>query len=193
MMASSQTLIEQFSGLVSARAQQREPEWLQTLRSDAWQRFAARGVPTKRLENWHYSAADFWLQQFGERHGLAPLTPARQLCSAGTLPHGHLLQFNHGYLVDQRIDSVDREQVSLQPLSQLADAERAELAGWLAEQRPVDAFADLATALAPECWVLSVAPQQKLSQPIVVSHLAATAGLQVSQLIIWLRDGAEAT
>lgn len=192
-MGSSQPLLDKFIALAGERAQQREPAWLGELRTQAQQRFAARGLPGKRLESWHYSAADFWLQQFSERHALAPITPDPGIAADTTLPAGHLLQFNHGYLVEERIDSVDRERLTLQPLAQLDAQAQADLGAWLGAQTPADSLADLATALAPESWVLTVQAGQKLAQPIVLSHLASAAGAQISQLIVWLQPGAQAT
>lgn len=192
-MGSSQPLIDQLIPLAAARAQQREPAWLQQLRADAWQRFSAAGVPTKRLESWHYSPADFWLQQYSEQHTLAPIAAAADASTGVTLPGGHRVRFSHGQLVEQQLDSVDGERLSLQPLAQLDDADRDALGAWLAERRPADAFADLATALSPESWVLTIRAGQQLERPVIISQLASAAGAQISHLIIWVQPGARGT
>lgn len=193
-MGSSQPLLDQLTTLAGEQLPQRhEPAWLGERRAAAQQRLGQRGLPGKRLESWHYSAGDFWLQQFGERHTLAPLTPAEGTSVDATLPAGHQLRFSHGYLVDQQIIGADRERLTLQPLAQVDDATREQLLTALNRASSVDSLADLATALAPEPWLLTIAAGEKLERPLLLSHIAASAGLQLSQLIVWLRDGAEAT
>ncbi len=193
-MGSRESLLEQLTALAAEqRPQRHEPAWLGERRAHAQQQLSQRGLPNKRQENWHYSAGDFWLQQFGERHSLTPLTPADQPVTSDALPAGHKVQFNHGYLVNQQIVGNDRERVTLQPLSQIDDATRDALKIAFANDSSVDSLADLATALAPEPWLLTVSAGEKLERPLLVSHLAAEAGLQISQLIVWVRDNAEAT
>jgi len=193
-MGSRESLLEQLTALAAEqRPQRHEPAWLGERRAHAQQQLGKRGLPNKRLESWHYSAGDFWLQQFGERHSLAPLTPAEQAVTDTALPAGHKLQFSHGYLVNQQITGNDRERVTLQPLSQIDDATRDALKVAFATDSSVDSLADLATALAPEPWLLTIAAGEKLEKPLLLSHLAAEAGLQISQLIVWVKENAEAT
>ncbi len=198
-MGSRESLLDQLTALAAEqRPQRHEPAWLGERRAHAQRQLEKRGLPNKRLESWHYSAGDFWLQQFGQRHSLVPLTPAEQIADLhasidGALPAGHQLQFSHGYLVNEKIVGGDREKVSLQPLSQIDDATRDALKLAFDVDSSVDSLADLATALAPEPWLLTVSAGATLEKPLLLSHIAAQTGLQISQLIVWVRDNADAT
>lgn len=188
-------VLAQYGALIAARLQQRDPAWLKALRESAAERLQQRGLPGRKWEGWHYSAADYWLHQFSENHALAPIAPDPERTQfADQLPAGHHIHFNHGYLVDQHIEHDDRDKFLLQPLAQLDPVEHAPLLDWLAasDQR-VDPIADLATALAPETWVLIIKPGVRLRYPILVAHLASRAGSHIGQLIVWARGGAEAT
>lgn len=187
--------LERYNQLIAARLlQQRDPTWLRQLRAAAQQRLQADGLPGKHRESWHYSAADLWLRQFGEQHDLAPITPDERAARiTEELPAGHQVRFNHGYLIDQHLAGDERAKISLQPLAELSDAERAALAPWLDGAAHNDSLADLATALAPETWLLTIKAGQQLQQPLVLSHLASVAGSHIGQLLVWIQAGAEAT
>jgi Fe-S cluster assembly protein SufD len=194
-MGSAATVLEQYTQLIAARSQQRrDPAWLQQLRAAAQQRLAAGGLPGKHRESWHYSAADLWLQQFGEQQALAPIAPDERVGKiAVDVPAGHHIRFNHGYLVDQQIGGEERDKVSLQPLSQLDEGKHAALLQWLGAGERSETLADLITALAPETWVLTVKADARLQLPIAVSHLASQRGCHIGQLLIWMQPGAHAT
>jgi Fe-S cluster assembly protein SufD len=190
-----QPVLEQYGALIAARLQQqRDPAWLKALRAAAANRLQERGLPGKKWESWHYSAADLWLHQFSEQFALAPIAPdADSARFAGELPKGHRIHFNHGYLVDQHVEHDDRDKFCLLPLAQLDTVEHAALIEWLGATQHADPLADLATALAPETWVLIVRPGVRLRHPIFVSHLATRPGSHIGQLLVWAQAGAEAT
>jgi Fe-S cluster assembly protein SufD len=190
-----QIVLEQYSALIGARLQQqRDPAWLKQLREDALIRLQESGLPSKKLESWHYSAADFWLQQFSEQHALAPIAPdANSTQFIGELPSGHRIHFNHGYLIDQHIEHDDRDKLRLKPLAQLDTVEHAQLIAWLSSIQHSDSIADLVTALAPETWVLIVKAGARLKHPVLISHLATLSGSHIGQLVVWIQSGAEAT
>lgn len=190
-----QPVLEQYSALIAARLQQqRDPAWVKEWRTHAADRLQQRGLPGKRWESWHYSAADLWMHQFSEQHALAPIAPdAISAQFVDELPAGHRIHFNHGYLVDQHVEHDDRDKFLLQPLAQLDPIEHAQLIAWLGTTAPADPIADLAAALAPETWVLILKPGVRLRHPILVSHLASQPGSHIGQLLVWAQSGAEAT
>lgn len=194
-MGSAPAVLEQYTQLIAARQQRRrDPDWLQQLRNSAQRRLEGAGLPGKHRESWHYSAVDLWLEQFGERHGLAPIAPDERIGTIPVeLPAGHLIRFNHGYLADQQIRSEERELFALQPLADLEAGEHAALLQWLQGDGRSESLADLITALAPETWVLTVKPNARLQHPLVVSHMASQAGAHIGQLLVWMQPGAQAT
>lgn len=194
-MSSAQPVLQQFAELMAARRQQRrEPAWLQAWRDTARSALLASGLPNRRLESWHYSDADIWLQQYGERHALAPIAPdANALHCSRDEPPGDHLHFNHGYLTDEQLDSVDRGKLTLLPLADLDPTEHAELLDWLRDRPSVDPLGNLISALAPESWVLLIRAGEQVSRTVVLSQLSSHTGVQAGQLIIWMQRGAEAT
>ncbi|MFT3929046.1 MAG: SufD family Fe-S cluster assembly protein [Spongiibacteraceae bacterium] len=199
-MGASEQILEQYSALIATRLQQRDPAWLKQLRESAAARLQQSGLPTRRWESWHYSAADSWLSQFAQKQTLAPITPDLSAEHSHDLPAGHHIHFNHGYLVDQQLQNDEhadlgneRQAFSLLPLAQLDEKKHAPLITWLAALEPADPLANLAIALAPETWVLIVEANARVKQPIIFSHRNTKTGSQISQLIVWMQAGAEAT
>lgn len=198
-MGAAQSVLEQYGPLIAAQLQQRrEPAWLRQWREAAQRRLERSGLPGKHRESWHYSAADLWLQQFGERHSLAPSAPDEGVATVALdLPAGHQLRFVHGYLADaphtQREEfGAEREHFSLQPLAHLDENESAELLQWLGSAQ-TDPLADLITALTPETWVLTIKAGAQIENPIVISQLTSQAGCHIGQLLVWVQSGADAT
>ncbi len=192
-MGASEQVLDQYSALIAARLQQRDPPWLKQLREKAAARLQQSGLPSRKWESWHYSPADFWLSQFAEKQTLAPIMPDLSAAHSSDLPLGHAIHFNHGYLVDQHLQNEEKEAFSLLPLAQLDTKQHAALIDWLAASQPVDPLANLAFALAPETWVLIVEANTRVKQPIIFSHRNTQSGSQISQLIVWAKQGAEAT
>jgi len=202
-MGAAQSVLELYGPLINARLQQgRDPAWLRQWRAAAQQRLEQSGLPGKHRESWHYSAADLWLQQFSERHSLAPSLPvADDVSVAADLPDGHLLRFVQGYLADQQVRheqhdetfGEERDKFSLQALAQLDPSQSAELLAWLAASEQTDPLADLITTLTPETWLLTVKAGAQVENPIVISHLASQQGCHIGQLLVWLQPGASAT
>jgi len=192
-MGASEKILEQYGELIAARLRQRDPAWLKQLRENASARLQQSGLPSRKWESWHYSPADFWLAQFAEKNPLAPITPDLAAEHSSDLPAGHVIHFNHGYLVDQQVQSDERGAFSLLPLAQLDTKQYAALIEWLGALTPADPLANLALALAPETWVLVIEANTRVKQPIIFSHRNTKAGSQIGQLIVWMRAGAEAT
>lgn len=205
-MGASEKVLDQYTALIAARLQQRDPVWLKQLREAAAVRLQQSGLPTRRWESWHYSPADSWLSQFAEKNTLAPITPDLAAEHSNDLPAGHVINFNHGYLVDQHLQNGEHTDAarerpnfenehgfSLLPLAQLDTKSHSALIEWLTALQPVDPLANLALALAPETWVLIVEANARVKQPIIFSHRNTKNGSQISQLIVWLQAGAEAT
>lgn len=189
-MGAAQSVLEQYTPLITARLQRHDdPAWLRQWRETAHQRLRHSGLPGKHRESWHYSAADLWLQQFGERYSLAPSAPSSETAIAANLPAGQTLGFVNGYLTTGA-PVLDSESVSLRPLAQLSEQESAEL---LAMAGQIDPLADLITTLAPETWVLTVAANAQVDTPIVLSQLATRQGCHIGQILVWLQTGASAT
>lgn len=184
--------LQPLDALIAARLQQREPAWLQALREQARADLNAAGLPSKRRESWHYSAADLWLQQFDQQHGLTPIAADREATTVDEFVSASALQFSHGVLLSQQIATADRDAVTLLPLTALDEQKHADIIEWLSKQKPADSLASLATALAPESHVLIVRTEQALTQPIVLSHFTSQNGAQVGQLIIWIEANAQA-
>ena len=192
-MGASETILDQYSALIGARLQQRDPAWLKEIREAAFARLQQDGLPGKKWESWHYSPADFWLSQFAENHALAPITPDEAATHTQQLPVGHVIHFNHGYLIDQQIQSGEREKFALLPLAQLDAKQHAAFIDWLRARAPADPFANLTLALAPETWVLIVEADARVKQPIIFSHRNTRSGAQIAQIFVWLQHNAEAT
>lgn len=198
-MGASETILDQYTALIAARLQQRDPAWLKQLREAAAARLQQTGLPTRKWESWHYSPADFWLSQFAQTHLLAPITPDEAAEHSPDLPVGHIVHFNHGYLVNQQLQNGERPDFenergfSLLPLAQLDAKRHAGLIEWLGTLSPTDPLANLALALAPETWVLIVEPDARVKQPIIFSHRNTQPGSQIGQFFVWMQAGAEAT
>jgi Fe-S cluster assembly protein SufD len=198
-MGASEVILNQYIALIAARLPQRDPAWLKQLREAAAARLQQSGLPTRRWESWHYSPADLWLSQFAEKNALAPITPDETAEHSTNLPAGHVINFNHGYLINQQLKNSERpnfendQGFSLLPLAQLDTKQHAALIEWLGALKPVDPLANLALALAPETWVLIVGADARIKQPIVFSHRNTHSGSQIGQLIVWIQPGAEAT
>lgn len=199
-MGASENILEQYGNLIAARLQQRDPAWLKQLRENAAARLQQSGLPSRRWESWHYSAAESWFAQFAEKHSLAPIAPDVGAERSHNLPDGHVFHFNHGYLIEEQIHrdappefGENREQFALLPLAQLDTKTHAALIEWLGTLQPTDPLANLALALAPETWVLIVEPETRIKHPIIFSRRNTQPGCQISQLIVWMQTGAQAT
>lgn len=195
----TQTAIKQSSALqpldalIATRLQQREPAWLQTVRAKARADLNTAGLPSKRRESWHYSAADLWLQQFDQQHGLTPIAADSESAAADEFASTTAIQFSHGALLAQEITAADRDALTLLPLAALDAQKHADIIEWLSQQKHADSLASLATALVQESHVLIVRAEQTLAHPIAVSHFTSQSGAQVGQLIVWIEANAQAT
>lgn len=183
--------LQPLDALIAARLRTAAPAWLQALRERARADLNGAGLPNKHRESWHYTAADVWLQQFGERHGLAPIAADDAAGAAADFAAGNALQFSHGALVAQRIAEADA--LTLLPLAQLDPHRHAPIIDWLAARPHADGLGALATALAPDGYVLIVRAGQVVRQPIAIAHATSRPGAQIAHLIVWLEDHAQAT
>lgn len=182
--------LQPIDALIGTRLRIAAPDWLQTLREQARAALNTSGLPNKHRESWHYSAADVWLQQFDAQHGLAPIAVDAAAVTSDFVS-GNALQFSHGVLVAQQIAESDA--LTLLPLAQLDPQQHAPIIDWLASRPHADSLASLATALAPNSYVLIVRAGQAVRQPIAITHTTSQAGAQIAHLIVWVEDNAQAT
>lgn len=182
--------LQPIDALIGTRLQARAPAWLQALRETARAELNAAGLPGKRRESWHYSAADVWLQQFDEQHGLAPIGVDAGAGAAADFASGNMLQFSHGQLVSHQI--ADREALTLLPLAELDTQQHAAIIEWLGSRPHADSLASLTTALTANSYVLIVRAAQVAHQPIAISHYTSQQGAQLAQLLVWVEENAQA-
>lgn len=190
-MTTAQTVFDRYAGLLDIGA--RQPAWLAEQRRRALVRARSAGLPSKRVEAWHYSAVDQWLGAALERHGSGLTLPDAEIdASDSTHLPGIVFTFSHGYLSGQS-EAADRaEGLELQPLAHLDAEADAELIEWLAERRD-DSLAELVDALAPEAWVLTVRANVSLQHPLVIHHQASQPGTHLARIIVRIAAGARAT
>lgn len=189
-MTTAQTVLDQYAALAGTS---RQPAWLAELRQQALEQARTRGLPSKRVEAWHYSAIDQWLAQSLEQHG-SGLTLPDDAIDASISEHlpGLVFTFSHGYLSGES-DEVHRiEGVEFKALAHLDEKKDAELIAWLAARND-DPLASLVDALAPEAWVLSISAEAQLKQPLVLHHQASQPGVHMPRIIVRLEAGARAT
>jgi Fe-S cluster assembly protein SufD len=179
--------------LIAARLQQNEPAWLRALRETARSSLRATGLPGKRQESWHYSAADVWLQQFNEQQGLTPIAADSAAAAGAGFVAANALHFSHGSLIAHQFAAADQDALTLLPLAQLDAQQHAEIIAWLQTPHSNDGLVAIATALAPHSHVLIVGAGREVSQPIAISHFTSQSGAQVGQLIVWVEANAKAT
>ncbi len=186
-----QHTLEQYSELLRNGAARRQPAWLQTLRERAMAAVTEQGLPTRRLERWHYSPVDHWLDERVARHGASPIAPDEDARSDEALP-GLVFHFSHGYLVSQPEGLGRLEDIELLPLSHLDPEQDAALIARLSA--PVEeTLGELVAAAAPEPWVLRVRAGVRVREPISLCHLASQPGSNMPRLAVLLEAGARAT
>lgn len=188
---------EGFEKLLELRAQ--EPEWIQTLRREGWEKFQSMGWPTRRDEEWMRTDIRlFQLNQYGFTAGLQE-QPAE-------LPEGKL-----GVDVDLagQVATLDGQALR----SQLAEDEKPKgvFLGTIAEALEtipevvkahvfhaafdctVDRFAALHQAMFTGGTVLFVPRNVSLARPVHVQNVLSDGGSDLSHTLIILEEGATAT
>lgn len=176
-----------------------EPDWVHTLRQDAWEKFQAMAWPTRRDEEWmRTDIRMFQLNQFGWN--------ADTSVDESKLPEALL-----GIDVDLagKVASLDGQSVR----SHLDEAEKADgvFFGTLAEAfesiqdviKPhlfhsafdctIDRFAALHQAMFTGGTVLYVPRNVSLKRPVHIQNVLSNGGSDLSHTLIILEEGASAT
>ena len=153
-------------------------------RRDAFARFIARGLPTRRVETWHYTDLRSAMSD------AAPLSPA---------PDGWTVESARRLLADRgRVGFARVVLVNGRLIRQLSDSLPPGLGIELREPDTVDLddpMAALNAAMTLQACVLSVAEGQQVPEPIEIVHLARGQGAfsLYSQLTFFLGRGASAS
>jgi Fe-S cluster assembly protein SufD len=157
------------------------PTWLQTRRSEAFERFSAAALPTEAEEVWRYSRiGELDLDAFAPLAGPAtagggvPAQLAGVADAAGR--RSGLVVLRNGRITSVELDpELAARGVELGPLTSAADGD--DLLGSVGA--PVDAFVDLATAFLDDAVLLRVPRGVVVPDPVVVLHWVDAAGAGV--------------
>lgn len=186
-----------FQKLLEVRSD--EPDWIQSLRKEAWEKFQQMAWPTRRDEEWMRTDIRlFQLNKFGFNAESADVST--------TLPEAKL-----GIDVDLAGKTASLDGRSM--VSQLEDAEREQgiFLGNLSEAlqsipdliKPhlfhsafdctVDRFAALHQAMFSGGTVLYVPRNVSLNRPVHIQNVLTNGGTDLSHTLIILEEGASAT
>ena len=177
LSAAERTLARQF-----AEQERREPS---AARAAAFARFAAAGLPSRRVEAWHYT--DLRASMPEAAPILAPPTKADIEAARGRL-------FERGrFAPGARIVLLGGHYVA--ELSDPLPAGVSIAEGSVATSAVADPLAALNEALSPGEWTISVARDVKLAEPVTLLHLgvAASAHAVYSRTALALASHAEAS
>ncbi|MHB8955631.1 MAG: Fe-S cluster assembly protein SufD [Pirellulaceae bacterium] len=175
-----------------------DPPWLIELRRQAWQRFMALPWPARSDEEW--SRTDirlFKLDKFSwNADGAARAPVAAPLLSEGVALGGQVIAVN-GRTVESAIETRWSEQgVLFGSLSELVQQHGDQLRPYLLRQL-IDPGYDKFSALRAACWSggqgLYVPRGVVVEQPLHVLSMLGNAGTDISQALVVLDEGAEAT
>ncbi len=168
-----------------------EPDWLQALRDDAYNHFTARGLPTRRNENWKYTNLRSLARQRFE------VTPA-QTAPGVVPPLGRdclaALSFVNGVVQEHR----PAPGLSVRLLSDIL----AETPGALAERLGATVnfdnypMAALNSAYFDDAVVVEVAPGQQFEQALLIEYVsapAARAAMICPRVLIVMGDNSRLT
>ncbi|MFZ2266783.1 MAG: Fe-S cluster assembly protein SufD [Azonexus sp.] len=154
--------------------------WLQQARSEAIERFARRGFPTLRDENWKYtSVAGIEQSRYNVLPAPCPYQLASQVASHA-LPGAHLLVFVNGQL-EPGLSSPGHlpPGATLSSLAYWLEGHPDELERSLISTDTTSAFADLNLAFASDGAYLHLAPQTRVEAPIQLLFMASEANLAI--------------
>ncbi len=168
-----------------------ELPWMSKLRGQAMDRFAARGFPTRRDEDWKNTA----VASIGSQALQTALPVAPPVSGAYPLIEGaHRLVFvDGGFVASAEIAQALPEGVQLTTLKQALADDPVAMARWLAKrpERGEHAFFDLNTALMQDGLVLRIPAGVVVEHPV---HLVtvSTGGERASWLrhVVILDEGA---
>ena len=172
--------------------------WVRQARQAALERFAARGFPTRKDEEWKYTN----VSALNKRAALVPdsIPPdpspeaalyVRTLSQAGT----HLMVFVNGHYAP-RLSTVGGlpAGVRLESLADMLDDTAGQLQPFFATEHEHTVFASLNTAYATDGAVLFLAPGTMLEAPIYLLFIASGDGAAIyPRNIIVVAEGARAT
>ena len=175
--AAERTLARQF-----AEQERREPS---SARAAAFARFAAAGLPTRRVEAWHYTDLR---ASMADAAPILP-APARPTSKRRALASPAMSGLRQGRKSSCSADASSRSFPILSP------RESSIAQGPVAAKAVDDPLAALNEALSPSGLTIAVSREAKLAEPITVLHLAdGTASYSVySRTAIALEAGAQAS
>ncbi len=170
------TIVKQFDAL---KALAQSP-----LRAAAFERFAALGLPTRRVESWHYTdlrAAMSDAAPLAPAPDSAAVEAARTLLAARQTAGAFRLVTVNGRFVPELCDAL--------PTGAAVASRETRAFG------TQDAMASLVEAMAPDSLTVEIAAGAELSGPIEIVHLAVGEGAYslYSWTEIALAEGARAT
>ncbi len=178
-------------------ATRREPEWLTQLRRDAWQRFEATALPSRREEEW--MRTDIRLLKLDKF--APPVEPASHVTAPAALLTEGLSLAGHATTVNSQFVSSDLSEkwrakgVWFGGLEQFA-AERPEVVRKHLFQ-VVDSSADKFAALHAACWsggaVLYVPRNVAIDEPLHMLSAITDGGVDLAHTLVILEENAEAT
>lgn len=173
--------------------------WLARARQEALERFAERGIPTTRDEEWKYtSLAGFEKHAFealpdtGGGYGEAlPLLAAHALHA----PHGHLLVFHNGrYAPALSAPGVMPTGVTLGSLACALKATPEALEPYLPDRSHQTVFGSLNTAFMTDGAYLHLPRGSAIDEPIHLLFISTQAGTAFSMRnLLVAEEGARAT
>ena len=173
--------------------------WLATLRREALDAFAERGLPTRHDEAWKYtSVAEF------ERHALLATPAGAQLCpEAHALferfsldkKAAHLLVFHNGHFSPELSSpGTLPEGITLMSLAQALSANPESIKPWIGRKNQAPAFDALNTAFMADGAYLHLKKEAKLETPVHLMFISTdSGGASYLRNLIVAEPGAQAT
>ncbi|HET7293472.1 MAG TPA: Fe-S cluster assembly protein SufD [Vicinamibacteria bacterium] len=196
-MSGAAAPVDVFRQAFEARAGGRAPAWLGALREQAFSRYAAKGLPTTRDEEWKYTSVQPIAQTaFSEPTGYEASTS--DLVQAGFVDlGGPLAVFVNGRLHVGR-SRLPHDGLRVSGLREAVESAPARLEGRLgreaADRTP---FAALNTALAEDGAVVEVAAGSVTAEPLQLVFYSSAAAARPSsthpRVLVLAGRGSEAT
>lgn len=155
--AAETSLINQFEAL---KARAASPE-----RAAAFERFASLGLPTRRVESWHYTDLRAALRDaapLGEAPDANTIEAARAVLAGATKAGVARLVTVNGRFVPELSDALPQGAALAKPVKRASAA--------------ADPMASLVEAMAPDVLAIEVAAGAELAGPIEIAHLAVGPG-----------------
>ncbi len=184
------------AGFEAFLARRDEPDWLITLRRDAWQHFDAMQWPERRHEEWiRTDLRLFQLDKFAVPDGEIRETSGQMQLQHGVDLGGHLLSADGCTIEESLSEELASQGLVFGSLDQLARDQSDLVRRFLfqAFDPDHDKFAALHAAFWCGGQFLYVPPGVVVKQPLHIGALLSEGGTDLSHTLIVLDEGAEAT